>query len=67
MLVATHDVDQARSFDRVLCLNGRQIAFGTPDVLTRAVLEATYGGAIVAVPTAAVTARDPARPPPRPR
>ena len=28
VLVATHDVDQARSFDRVLCLNGRQIAFG---------------------------------------
>ena len=28
VLVATHDVDQARGFDRVLCLNGRQIAFG---------------------------------------
>ncbi len=50
MLVATHDVDQARGFDRVLCLNGRQIAFGTPGVLTRSVLEETYGGAIVAVP-----------------
>jgi ABC-type Mn2+/Zn2+ transport system ATPase subunit len=49
VLVATHDVDQAREFDRVLCLNGRQIAFGAPDVLTRPVLEATYGGAIVAV------------------
>jgi ABC-type Mn2+/Zn2+ transport system ATPase subunit len=49
VLVATHDVDQARSFDRVLCLNGRQIAFGAPDVLTRPVLEATYGGSIVAV------------------
>ena len=49
MLIATHDVDQARSFDRVLCLNGRQIAFGPPDVLTRPVLEATYGGSIVAV------------------
>ena len=31
VLVATHDVDQARGFDRVLCLNGRQIAFGAPD------------------------------------
>jgi ABC-type Mn2+/Zn2+ transport system ATPase subunit len=50
VLVATHDVDQARGFDRVLCLNGRQVAFGAPDVLTRAVLEETYGGAIVAVP-----------------
>jgi ABC-type Mn2+/Zn2+ transport system ATPase subunit len=50
VLIATHDVDQARSFDRVLCLNGRQVAFGGPDVLTREVLEETYGGAIVAVP-----------------
>jgi ABC-type Mn2+/Zn2+ transport system ATPase subunit len=49
VLVATHDVDQARGFDRVLCLNGRQIAFGTPQVLSRPVLEATYGGSIVAV------------------
>ena len=49
VLIATHDVDQARGFDRVLCLNRRQIAFGAPDVLTRPVLEATYGGAIVAV------------------
>jgi ABC-type Mn2+/Zn2+ transport system ATPase subunit len=49
VLVATHDVDQARGFDRVLCLNHRQIAFGPPDVLTLPVLEATYGGAIVAV------------------
>jgi ABC-type Mn2+/Zn2+ transport system ATPase subunit len=50
VLVATHDVDQARGFDRVLCLNGRQVAFGGPEVLTRSVLEATYGGAIVSVP-----------------
>jgi ABC-type Mn2+/Zn2+ transport system ATPase subunit len=49
VLIATHDVDQARGFDRVLCLNGRQIAFGAPDVLTRTVLEATYGGSIVSV------------------
>jgi ABC-type Mn2+/Zn2+ transport system ATPase subunit len=50
VLIATHDVDQARGFDRVLCLNGRQVAFGGPEVLTREVLEETYGGAIVAVP-----------------
>jgi ABC-type Mn2+/Zn2+ transport system ATPase subunit len=48
VLVATHDVEQARRWDRVLCLNRRQIAFGPPDeVLTMPVLEATHGGAIV--------------------
>ena len=51
LLVATHDLEQARRFDRVLCLNRRQIAFGPPEeTLTRDVLEATYGGAIVALP-----------------
>jgi ABC-type Mn2+/Zn2+ transport system ATPase subunit len=51
LLVATHDLEQARRFDRVLCLNRRQIAFGPPEeTLTRPVLEATYGGEIVALP-----------------
>ena len=51
LLVATHDLEQARRFDRVLCLNRRQIAFGPPDeTLTRPVLEATYGGEIVSLP-----------------
>lgn len=51
LLIATHDVDQARRWDRVLCLNVQQIAFGDPAaVLTRDVLEATYGGAIVELP-----------------
>jgi ABC-type Mn2+/Zn2+ transport system ATPase subunit len=51
LLVATHDVDQARRWDRVLCLNGRQIAYGSPaEVLTREVLEVTYGAAIVELP-----------------
>lgn len=51
VLIATHDVEQARRWDRVLCLNGRQVAFGAPDrVLTHAVLEATYGAALVALP-----------------
>jgi len=51
LLVATHDLEQARRFDRVLCLNRRQIAFGPPaPTLTRAVLEETYGGEIVALP-----------------
>jgi ABC-type Mn2+/Zn2+ transport system ATPase subunit len=51
LLIATHDIDQARGWDRVLCVNRRQVAFGPPgDVLTRDVLEATYGGAIVEIP-----------------
>jgi ABC-type Mn2+/Zn2+ transport system ATPase subunit len=49
LLVAGHDVEQARRWDRVLCLNRRQIAFGPPDVLTREVLEATYGGDVVPI------------------
>jgi manganese/iron transport system ATP-binding protein/manganese/zinc/iron transport system ATP- binding protein len=48
LLVSTHDVESARSFDRVLCLNQAQIAFGDPAVvLTRAALERTYGSEIV--------------------
>jgi manganese/iron transport system ATP-binding protein/manganese/zinc/iron transport system ATP- binding protein len=48
LLVSTHDVESARAFDRVLCLNRAQIAFGDPAVvLTRAVLEQTYGSEIV--------------------
>jgi ABC-type Mn2+/Zn2+ transport system ATPase subunit len=48
VLVATHDIEQARRWDRVLCLNRRQIAFGPPaEVLTMPVLEATHGGLIV--------------------
>ncbi|HWC26721.1 MAG TPA: metal ABC transporter ATP-binding protein [Solirubrobacteraceae bacterium] len=48
LLVATHDVEQARRWDRVLCLAGAQIAFGPPaETLTTAVLEATYGEEIV--------------------
>jgi ABC-type Mn2+/Zn2+ transport system ATPase subunit len=51
LLMATHDLDQARAWDRVLCLNRRQVAFGPPgEVLTRAALEATYGGAVVTLP-----------------
>jgi ABC-type Mn2+/Zn2+ transport system ATPase subunit len=51
VLIATHDVDQARAWDVVLCLNRTQIAFGPPDaVLDRQVLEATYGGSIVEIP-----------------
>ena len=48
LLLSTHDVEGARSFDLVLCLNRRQVAFGDPAAtLTREALEATYGGEIV--------------------
>ena len=55
LLIATHDVEQVRAWDRVLCLNRRAVAFGPPAaVLTRDVLEETYGGAIVTLPGDAV-------------
>jgi ABC-type Mn2+/Zn2+ transport system ATPase subunit len=51
LLIATHDLEQAEGWDRVLCLNRRGIAFGKPDdVLSLEVLEQTYGGAIVRLP-----------------
>jgi ABC-type Mn2+/Zn2+ transport system ATPase subunit len=60
LLVASHDVESARSFDLVLCLNRHQVAFGRPaDTLTRATLEATYGHELIVLddstPTRAVT------------
>ncbi|HEY0392284.1 MAG TPA: metal ABC transporter ATP-binding protein [Solirubrobacterales bacterium] len=50
--IATHDLEQARGCDLVLCINGRQVACGRPaQVLADVgVLEATYGGAIVELP-----------------
>jgi ABC-type Mn2+/Zn2+ transport system ATPase subunit len=52
LLIATHDVEQARAWDLVLCLHRRQIAFGTPEqALTRESLAATYGGAVVTIPS----------------
>jgi ABC-type Mn2+/Zn2+ transport system ATPase subunit len=51
IVIATHDLAQARRWDAVLCLNKRQIAFGKPeDVLDRQVLEETYAGAIIEIP-----------------
>jgi manganese/iron transport system ATP-binding protein/manganese/zinc/iron transport system ATP- binding protein len=50
LLVSSHDLDSARAFDQVLCLNRRQVAFGDPrHVLTRAAIEATYGGELVVI------------------
>ncbi len=48
LLVATHDVAQARAWSRVLCLNHGQIAFGVPaTTLTTDVLSRTYGDELV--------------------
>jgi ABC-type Mn2+/Zn2+ transport system ATPase subunit len=48
MLIATHEIDQTRGWERVLCLNHRQIAFGSPaETLTPEVLRETYPGAFV--------------------
>jgi ABC-type Mn2+/Zn2+ transport system ATPase subunit len=56
VLIATHDVEQTLPWDAVLCLNHRQVAYGPPAAtLTGAVLEATYGHALVHVPGSAET------------
>jgi ABC-type Mn2+/Zn2+ transport system ATPase subunit len=50
VVAATHDLEQARAWDRVLCLNRRMVAFGRPaDVLTPTALADTYGGELVLV------------------
>ncbi len=51
LLVASHDVESARTFDAVLCLNGRQVAFGAPgESLGAEVLRATYGSELILLP-----------------
>ena len=50
VLISTHDVDQTRRWDRVLCLAGHQVAFGPPaEALTRETLLATYGHQLITV------------------
>jgi ABC-type Mn2+/Zn2+ transport system ATPase subunit len=50
LLVATHDVEQARAWDTVLCLNRLQVAYGPPaEVLTAGVLQETYGHELVVI------------------
>jgi ABC-type Mn2+/Zn2+ transport system ATPase subunit len=50
IMAATHDLEQARAWDRVLCLNRRMVAFGDPaDVLSAEVLAETYGAEIVVI------------------
>jgi manganese/iron transport system ATP-binding protein/manganese/zinc/iron transport system ATP- binding protein len=60
LAVSTHDVESARRFDLVLCLNRRQVALGPPErTLDRATLQATYGGEMIVLrdagPARAVT------------
>jgi ABC-type Mn2+/Zn2+ transport system ATPase subunit len=51
LLVATHDVEQARRWDQVVCLHGEQIAVGAPaTTLTTDVLLRTYGAELVVLP-----------------
>jgi manganese/iron transport system ATP-binding protein/manganese/zinc/iron transport system ATP- binding protein len=50
VVAATHDLEQARAWDRVLCLNRRMVAFGRPaDALSPDVLAETYGADIVVI------------------
>lgn len=50
VMVATHDLEQARAWDRVLCLNRRLVAFGPPAAaLTPEVLAETYGAEVVLI------------------
>jgi ABC-type Mn2+/Zn2+ transport system ATPase subunit len=53
VVIATHDLEQARGCDLVLCINKRQVACGPPGKVLDdlGVLEATYGGAIVELPS----------------
>ena len=51
VLIATHDLEQARRWDSVLCLNRTQVACGRPEaVLDLGVIEETYGGSVVELP-----------------
>ena len=56
LLMASHDIEQARAWDLVLCLNRVQVAFGPPaSTLRLEVIERTYGAALV--PLAGAEAR----------
>jgi manganese/iron transport system ATP-binding protein/manganese/zinc/iron transport system ATP- binding protein len=51
LLIATHDLDQAKSWELVLCLNQQQVAFGAPDqVLTKEALVETFGSDLLELP-----------------
>jgi ABC-type Mn2+/Zn2+ transport system ATPase subunit len=50
LLVSGHDVERARGYDLVLCLNGRQVAIGPPArTLDLATIRETYGRELIVV------------------
>ncbi len=50
IMITTHDVEQARTWDLVLCLNVKQIAFGEPNrVMTPESLKETYGRELIVI------------------
>jgi len=51
LLIATHDLEQAKSWELVLCLNHHQVAFGSPEtVLTKEALVKTFGSDLLELP-----------------
>ncbi len=51
VIVASHDIEQARRADRVVCLNGRVVAAGAPDkTLNQRVLQETYAAELTLLP-----------------
>jgi ABC-type Mn2+/Zn2+ transport system ATPase subunit len=59
LMIATHDIEQARRLDRVLCLARRQVAFGPPDVtLSADVLRKTYGAELIVLDDSTAVAVD---------
>jgi manganese/iron transport system ATP-binding protein/manganese/zinc/iron transport system ATP- binding protein len=50
VIEASHDIEQARRADRVICLNGRVVADGPPsEVLTDATLRETYAADLAVI------------------
>ena len=48
VMISTHDIQQAKCWESVLCLNGRQVAFGpTAPTLTSETIQQTYGHEIL--------------------
>jgi ABC-type Mn2+/Zn2+ transport system ATPase subunit len=51
VMVATHDIEQTRQWDLVVCLNRRLVAFGPPaETLTPRVIEETHAGTMLMLP-----------------
>ena len=67
LLVSTHDVESARHFDLVLCLNRRQVAFGPParGAAAARCWSSTYGSEIVVLERRRRAAAGDRRPAPR--